>query len=132
MKTNTTVIMSSVVVATILVVGALVLPYNYAMAGARHSNSKSSFDFTSIKVNLEKKIKQQVESHARGGDANGGGGGSANGGAGGTSSGGPGGSVGDTNANGGTTGRLPAAQAALVGALVIQMLTSDSAAMAAA
>ena len=50
------------------------LPYNYAMAGARHS-VKSSFDFTSIKVNLEKKIKQQVESHAKGGDANGGSGG---------------------------------------------------------
>ena len=90
MKTNTTVIMSSMVVATILVVGALVLPYNYAMAGARHS-VKSSFDFTSIKVNLEKKIKQQVESHAKGGDANGGSGGSSNGGNGGISSGGNGG-----------------------------------------
>ena len=34
MKTNTTLIMSSLVVTTILVVGALVLPYNYAMASS--------------------------------------------------------------------------------------------------
>src|SRR2546426_11047474 len=92
MKTNTTLIMSSLVVATILVVGALVLPYNYAMA-SRHLNIKSSFDPTSIKVSIEKKIKQ-AESHERGttgGDANGGAGGSSKGGAGGSSNWGAGG-----------------------------------------
>ncbi|PWU79151.1 MAG: hypothetical protein DLM72_18920, partial [Candidatus Nitrosopolaris wilkensis] len=62
--------MTSVVVATILVAGALVLPYNYAMA-------HKSIDMNSIKVQIEKKIHQEVSSHAKGGNANGGHGGHA-------------------------------------------------------
>jgi uncharacterized membrane protein YgcG len=76
---TTTAITMSVVVATMFVAGALVFPYNHAMAGknqdASHSNTSTSI----------------VHSHAKSGNANGanGGtssnGGSANGGNGGTS-----------------------------------------------
>ena len=99
----------SVVVATILVAGALVLPYNYAMA-THKSKQSIHVDITSIKS----KIEQTVKSHARGGDANGGSGGSANGGNGGTvgdtttGDGGNGGTVGNTTGgnggNGGSSG----------------------------
>ena len=40
-------LIASVVVATVLVAGALVLPYNYAMA-------KNSLNLNSIKVQVEK------------------------------------------------------------------------------
>jgi len=89
---NTTIIFASIAVATILVAGALVLPYNYAMAGGsynKHKQSSSNIQLTSI--NIKKTvdaIKQKVQSEAKGGNANGGKGGTSTGGAGGTSTGG--------------------------------------------
>ena len=102
LNTKTTLIIASIAVATILVAGALVLPYNYAMAGgySKHKQSSSSIKITSI--NIKKSvdaIKQKVQSEAKGGNANGGKGGTSTGGAGGTSTGGNSGA--STGGNGG-------------------------------
>ncbi len=114
---NKTISIASVVVATILVAGALVLPYNYAMAGGNGSNHQPSKHIQLTKIDIKKSvqaIKLKVESKARGGNANGGAGGTSTGGPGGTSTGGNsgastggnGGSAdgGINSANGGTSG----------------------------
>ena len=74
---------ASVVVATILVAGALVLPYNYAMAGGNGSNHQPSKHIQLTKIDIKKSvqaIKEKVKSKARGGNANGGTGGTSTGG----------------------------------------------------
>jgi hypothetical protein len=79
---------ASIAVATVLVAGALVLPYNYAMAGFK---KPSDFKITKIsikKTDIKKIAKNKVESEAKAGSANGGDSGPANGGDGGTSTGG--------------------------------------------
>ena len=82
---NTTIIFASIAVATILVAGALVLPYNYAMAGGSNGNNKHKPSSSNIKItsiNIKKSvdaIKQKVQSEAKGGNANGGDGGNASG-----------------------------------------------------
>ncbi|HET7149068.1 MAG TPA: hypothetical protein VFI73_11270 [Candidatus Nitrosopolaris sp.] len=79
---TTTAIAMSVVVATMLVAGALVFPYNHVMASGKNKNHDASHSNTAISI---------VHSHAKSGNANGGSGGtsinggSANGGNGGTS-----------------------------------------------
>ena len=91
LNTKTTLIIASIAVATILVAGALVLPYNYAMAGGSSGNNKHKQSSSSIKItsiNIKKSvdaIKQKIQSEAKGGNANGGKGGTSTGGAGGTS-----------------------------------------------
>jgi hypothetical protein len=92
---------SSIVVATVLVAGVLVLPSNYVMAG------HSSFH---INIDIKKIIENSVKSHAEGGAGIGG-------------SGGSGGSVGSTTTdNGGSGGNGGNAAAAAAGSTNTQSI----------